>query len=236
MKRLAFKLNDTLQVIRLGNTSNDKIESDKKRKIIQTYTFSRKQYELIQSGAEKSQKIFFGLADTNCLDCPYNSYGKCYTHKFNQYVGFVSMLKSIAKEHGEFDNIPRYNQLVKAKAVEMSQDTYVRFGTYGEPSLHPITMITGMARVSQKYTGYTHQWAKKDELSKFFMASTHTKSEEMKASKLGYRSFVATNTIISDAVSCPASKEAGYKSSCSKCGLCSGTEGKGDKSVYIFNH
>jgi hypothetical protein len=236
MKRIAFKVDDTLQVIRLGNTSNDKIEADKKRKIVQTYTFSRKQYELIQSGADKSPKLFFSIADTNCLDCPYNEYGKCYTHKFNQYVGFVSMLKSIAKKYGEFDNIPKYNEDILFHAANMSKKTYVRFGTYGEPSLHPMELIKHMVQLCDNYTGYTHQYKKHKELGKYFMASTHTKNEAVKASKMGYQSFIATNTIIDDAVSCPASKEAGYKSSCSKCSLCSGTEGKGKKDIFILNH
>ena len=237
MKRIVYTSGDTLQVIRLGKTSNDKIEADKKRNIVQTYTFSRKQYEIVLSGDKtKKMKAFFSVADSNCLDCPYNEFGKCYTHKFNQYVGFKSMLKSIAKEYGAFDNVPKYNNLIKAKAVKLSQDTYVRFGTYGEPSLHPVTMIMAMARVADSYTGYTHQWKSSNELAKFFMASTHTADEAKKASDKGYRSFIATNNVIADAVSCPASKEGGYKSSCSKCNLCSGTEGKGKKSVYIFNH
>jgi hypothetical protein len=35
---------------------------------------------------------------------------------------------------------------------------------------------------------------------------------------------------------CPAAKETGKKSSCEKCGLCSGTSGKGKKSVQILEH
>ena len=45
--RLVFRTSDVVQVFRLGNTSNYKIEADKKRKIVQTYAFSRKQFELI---------------------------------------------------------------------------------------------------------------------------------------------------------------------------------------------
>lgn len=236
MQRIAYTIDDTLQVIRLGKTSNDKIEADKKRNIVQTYTFSRKQFNLVKEG-KKGMKLFFSNADTNCLDCPYNSFGKCYTHKFNQYVGFISMIKSIVKEFGNWDNIPTYGQSIKMKAIQMSKDTYVRFGTYGEPSLIPTTMISAMARVSSSYTGYTHQWSKDSKWSNFFMASTHNAVEEMVARKLGYRSFIATDKAIDGAVNCPASKEQGYKSSCSKCNLCSGTDGtKASKSVYIFNH
>jgi hypothetical protein len=68
------------------------------------------------------------------------------------------------------------------------------------------------------------------------MASTHSVGQEMLARQLGYRSFVVTNKSIDGLVSCPASKEMGYKSNCSKCGLCSGTEGKGKKSIVILEH
>jgi hypothetical protein len=68
------------------------------------------------------------------------------------------------------------------------------------------------------------------------MASVHDAQGEANASDKGYRSYIATETKLDEYVNCPASKESGYKSSCSKCGLCSGTEGKGNKSIYILNH
>ena len=230
--RLVFKHKETLQVFRLDNTSNDKIEADKKRKIVQTYTFSRSQFEKDLNGMRE----FFSHADTNCLDCPFNEFGKCYTHKFNQYVGFKSMLKSIKNEFATWDDVPEYDEYIGAVIVSMSANKFIRFGTYGEPSLHPQELIESMVSASQNWTGYTHQWTKKKELSKFFMASVHTSEEEQNASSEGWRSYVATETKLDEYVNCPASKESGYKSSCSKCGLCSGTEGKGKKSIYILNH
>jgi len=234
--RVVFRIKDTVQVFRYDTTSNDKIEADKKRKIVQSYTFSRKQYELILNGTNEGMRMFFSHADSNCLDCPFNEFGKCYTHKFNQYVGFVSMLKSIAAEFGSFDNLPKFSRSLHLTILKMSQGTYVRFGTYGEPSIHPLQLIKDVINVASNHTGYTHQWAKKPELSTVFMASTHTFEEEKKARDNGYRSFIATDKAIDGAVNCPASKEANYKSHCSKCGLCSGSEGKGNKSVYILLH
>lgn len=234
MKRITFRNDDTIQVFRLGTTSNDKIESDKKRQIVQTYTFSLSQLQLIFRD-ESGMKNFFSHADSNCLDCPFNSFGLCYTHKFNQYVGFKSMLRSIAKEFGSFESIPEMNNSLAGEIVDMCKGRYVRFGTYGEPSLHPLSLIEDVVNVCDVWTGYTHQWHKYD-LGKYFMASTHTPAQEKKARQSGYRSFIATEKALPEYVNCPASKEAGYKSSCSKCGLCSGTAGKGKKSIYILNH
>ena len=235
MKRIVYRTDDTIQVFRLGTTSNDKIEADKKRKIVQTYTFSLSQMKNIMKNV-KGMKKFFSVADTNCMDCPFNKFGKCYTHKFNQYVGFVSMIKSIIKEYDSFENIPTYNDDLHSQIVDICKDTYVRFGTYGEPSLHPLKLIENIVEVASNWTGYTHQWHRNKELSKYFMASTHTAKQEQKARSFGYRSFVVTNDKLKQYVNCPASKEAGYKSSCSKCGLCSGTKGKTNKSIYILNH
>lgn len=235
MKRIVYRTEDTIQVFRLGTTSNDKIESDKKRKIVQSYTFSLSQMKNIMKNV-KGMKKFFSVADSNCMDCPFNKFGMCYTHKFNQYVGFISMLKSIIKEHGTFENIPTYNQEIHDAIVGISTGTYVRFGTYGEPSLHPVKLIEDVTKVCTNWTGYTHQWHRNKELSKYLMASTHTPKQEEKARSFGYRSFIASKDKLGQYVNCPASKEAGYKSSCSKCGLCSGTEGKGKKSIYILNH
>jgi hypothetical protein len=70
------------------------------------------------------------------------------------------------------------------------------------------------------------------------MASVHSKEEERIAALIGYRSFVAVkeSEIPTTFVHCPASKEMDYASNCSKCGLCSGTNGKGNKSVQILEH
>jgi hypothetical protein len=68
------------------------------------------------------------------------------------------------------------------------------------------------------------------------MASVHSAMEEEIASLIGYRSFVVASETQSQFISCPASEEMGFKSNCSKCGLCSGTKGKGKKSVTILEH
>ena len=231
--RIVFRQNDTVQVFRLGTTSNEKICSNPKEKIVQTYTFSRKQFELIATKQNEGMKMFFSNADTNCLDCPFNSFGKCYVHKYSQYSGMVSMLRSIAKQYPTFESIPDTYDL--DKLISMASGKYLRLGSYGETSIIPHEVIEGMTSVAKSWTGYTHQWRKVD-LGKYAMASTHDKAEQIEAAVLGYRSFIVSNEK-QDVVNCPASKEAGYKSTCDKCNLCSGTLGtKSKKSVFILTH
>ena len=55
--RVVFRDKDTLQVFRLGTTSNDKIEADKKRKIVQTYTFSQRQMQSILDDEKGDEEL-----------------------------------------------------------------------------------------------------------------------------------------------------------------------------------
>jgi hypothetical protein len=155
-----------------------------------------------------------------------------------QYSGFVSMLKSIVNEFGDIKNIPTYNTTHLVDLVEMAKERYVRFGTYGEPTMHPLKVVEVMASIAKTYTGYTHQYLRKPEYLTFFMASTHSKFQaEMVKDRFESRSFIAVkdNSDV-PAVICPASDEGGFKTTCSACGLCSGKAGKGKKNVVILEH
>jgi hypothetical protein len=242
--RLTFRSNDTVQVFRLGTTTNKKI-AEPKEKIVQSYTFSKEQFEYVSNCVTNKVKPifkeFFALDAKNCFDCPFSinsGNGGCYTHKVIQYSGFISMLKSINKEFTSYDEIPTFNPINHTLAItKMAKDRFVRFGSYGEPTLHPIELVETVSDSSKNWTGYTHQWHKNPEFAKYFMASVHNKAQEKSAKvKFNFRSFVATKTGINEFIQCPASKEGGLKSNCSKCGLCSGTNGKGSKSVIILVH
>ena len=128
------------------------------------------------------------------------------------------------------------NQRKLTIIIDMCANSYVRFGTYGEPSLLDVQLVKAMALSAKSWTGYTHQWNKEwaNEYAEYFMASTHNKEETYKAKLKNYRSFIASTTGTEEAVTCPASAEAGFKSNCASCGLCSGTLGKGKKDIKIF--
>jgi len=221
-------------VVNKGKTSNKKITDGSK--LVQTYTFSREQWTLANTSKGFGMKVFFALDGSNCLDCPFSlgsGKGGCYTHKFNQYSGFLKMLRSIKAEALTELTTEKYRSI-----LDMTHNTYVRFGTYGEPSLLPLALVESMTLLSKSWTGYTHQWNKEwaNDFGKFFMASTHNQVEANKAKEINYRSFIATKSGNEDAVGCPASSEMGFVSNCAKCGLCSGTSGKGKKDVKILEH
>lgn len=234
MQKIVWLEDNNVFVIRKGKTSNKKISDG--NELVQTYTFSKDQWLLASTSSGFGMKEFFKLDSSNCMDCPYSGNqgeGGCYTHKFNQYVGFLSMLRSI-----KASDLTPLDAEKFLDAVSMCKDSYVRFGTYGEPSLLNFSLVKNMAHVSKSWTGYTHQWNKVWALpySKYFMASTHNKEETYKAKQKNYRSFIASTTGTEEAVTCPASAEAGYKSNCASCGLCSGVLGKGKKDIKILEH
>jgi hypothetical protein len=219
-------------VVSKGKTTNAKI-SDGSTNVVQTYTFSLEQYMYVKSNAKVSMKEFFKLDKANCLDCPFSGNsgnGQCYTHAPVQYWGFLSMIRSINDSDLTILNNDKIN-----KILAMSKDTFIRFGSYGEPSLMPIYLVDSMTKVSKGWTGYTHQyskdWAKN--YKDYFMASIESATE-----KTEWRAFrvLVNNDNQSNAVQCPASVEGGKQSNCAKCGLCSGLLGKGTKDVKILQH
>jgi hypothetical protein len=234
-KRIEFRQGDALFVFTLNTTRNKKI-AGKGEKIFQTYSYSRQQYELANIGHKITMDSFFKADQAVCFDCPFSQNRGCYTAKANQYAGFLSSLRSIGKA-SKWDDIPEYSDSIAQRIVSMAKDRYVRLGTYGEPSLIPLPLIAEICGRAKSWTGYTHQYMRKPEYAPFLMASLHSDRQMTYAEQLGYRAFIASKEKLGKPfVNCPASKEAGFKSTCSACGLCSGTLGKGNKSVWILEH
>ena len=242
-KRVAWHDGDVLHVVRLGTTTNAKI-AEPWMQVLQTYHFDLRQLALVRShldGKSKfSMKQFFDLDEACCLDCPLSNNagdGNCYTHKVGQYKGFLSMLRSICNKDEVYDRLSAVDRADIMKMAERAD--YIRFGTYGEPSLLDIGLVGDIVlskRDHVKWTGYTHQarkeWAQ--EYKAYFMASAH--SDKDAASITGWRSFVCVEPDdTSTAVQCPASAELKV-TTCAKCGLCSGIAGKGSKNIKINNH
>lgn len=233
MSKVIYRQGENIIVWRLGKTTNKKIAPEG-MKVLQTYTFSVKQWEAIHREGGVTMKEFFALDGSNCLDCPFSGNqgkGGCYTHKGMQYMGFKSMLRSIRA-------VEQFTEEKRLEILKMAKGAYVRFGTYGEPSLLGEDLVAEVCSLASSWTGYTHQHAKDwaQPYSKFFMASVHSAEEAHEKTISEWRSFAVVDAKSNGLVGCPASKEGGFKSNCASCGLCSGTTGKGKKSVQIIQH
>jgi len=210
MKQI-FRKDDALILFTFGTTSNKKI-AEPKEKVVQTFSFSRGQLQASLNSSGMGD--FFSHDKPVCGDCPFavNNGAKltaCYTHKFGQYRGFLSSLRAIARSYKSFDDIPELDETMESIIVGQSAGRYVRFGSYGEPTLIPIDLVKRICNVAKSWTG---------------------------AETSGWRCFASTHEAMDTMTHCPASKESEFKSNCSRCGLCSGTKGKGKKSVNIILH
>jgi hypothetical protein len=122
----------------------------------------------------------------------------------------------------------------------------VRLGTYGDPAAVPATVWDALLKEAAGHTGYTHQHSSgKASNYKRLMYSADTAAEAQHAHNHGVRTFRVIpvqqwqehgkTAMLPNEALCPASKEAGYKSTCNTCKLCSGSTLKA-KSVAIVAH
>ena len=126
--------------------------------------------------------------------------------------------------------------------AEIARDRKVRIGTYGDPSAIPSYIWDSLLSLASGHTAYSHQANVKnaDFRSDLFMHSTDTLEDADLAWQIGWRTFRVIrnlNELNKDKeILCPASVEAGEKTSCIKCGLCAGTTTKSKKSIAIVAH
>lgn len=122
----------------------------------------------------------------------------------------------------------------------------IRLGTYGDPSAVDSTVWNLLLKESIGHTGYTHQHKTNDESAyALSMYSADSVQDARSAHSKGYRTFrvIPVNqwqqhgktALMNNEVLCPASKEAGYKSTCNDCKLCAGSSVNA-KSIAIVAH
>lgn len=116
----------------------------------------------------------------------------------------------------------------------------LRLGAYGDPAALPIGLLRQLTD-GVSHTGYTHQWRKRPHLRSVVMASCDSVQDYEDATAAGWRSFRtradAADSLQPGEIICPASIEAGHKSSCDKCSLCDGSHlDDRRKSIAIIAH
>jgi hypothetical protein len=170
-----------------------------------------------------------------CFDCPHSQdlNASCYVRKGQSAMGLASKVRSLRKKG--LDNIPELSPELEADLLEAISGKGIRFGSYGEPILLGEALISKIAGKAKFWTGYTHQWHKNNWAKDYFMASVETNLVDKAAKNMGWRTFFVGDSIGSENVTCPASKEAGNKATCEQCKLCMGTQSKA-KSVKILKH
>ena len=125
--------------------------------------------------------------------------------------------------------------------AELGEDREVRLGTYGDPSAVPSYIWDSLLSKSTGRTGYTHQHNVQGANVRpdLCMISADTKEQAEYHWSLGNRTFRVGKTlqdmVKGKEILCPASEEAGRRTTCKQCKLCSGNTIKA-KSIFIPAH
>lgn len=114
----------------------------------------------------------------------------------------------------------------------------VRLGTYGDPAAVPVEVWDALLADAIAHTGYTHQWKNEriaGHLKGRLMASCDTPADRERARAAGWDTFTVApvGEAVDGANLCPASREAGKRTTCADCLKCSGARGA---DIYIPAH
>jgi hypothetical protein len=164
-----------------------------------------------------------------CGDCKQRPFlgGACYVN--------VSWAPSHVWEAYKAGKYPRMNPW---DVTEIVAGRIVRLGSYGDPAAVPSWIWRALVSKAKGWVGYTHQWKIRPSLHDLCMASVDDAKEYAEAKQLGWRTFrvrTADEHLMTKEVTCPASDEAGNKTTCEKCRLCAGTS-KPAKDIAIVVH
>lgn len=155
----------------------------------------------------------------------------CYVKLFQ---GVLAVYKSFMK--GNYSVVNHHNDI-----QSLGENQVVRLGTYGDPSAVPSYIWNSLLSKAKKHTGYTHQSkiGSADVRADQCMMSADSYEESKQFWSKGFRTFrvLQKNEELDkqNEVLCPASKEAGKRTTCEQCVLCSGSNINA-KSVAIYQH
>lgn len=153
---------------------------------------------------------------------------------------YVNVGRSVMAVYGAYLR-GRYERVSLDTLASKLAGKKLRIGTYGDPAAAPVSTWQALTQFTAGHVGYTHQWQlpgfDHNAWSKLTMASADNIHESEQAHALGYRTFrVSIGVDVKQGeISCPASAEAGKRTTCDSCMLCGGTT-KRAKHIVIADH
>ena len=192
---------------------------------------------IIRSDIDPVKALQSGADYSVCGDCEHRPITARDTGKPPCYVNVGRSVRSVYEAYRR----GRYVKADPATIAAALAGKIVRIGTYGDPAAAPVRMWSQITRYAAGRRGYTHQWDSVgfdvNAWSPLVMASADTIDQAAKANLLGMRVFRVSQGVDVQAgeAMCPASAEAGRKSTCAKCTLCAGTSIKA-RDIVIADH
>jgi len=113
----------------------------------------------------------------------------------------------------------------------------VRVGTYGDPAAVPSHVWDDLLADAASHTAYTHASGWRPDIAMQSADSLEQAQAHWQAGRRTFRVLVDLGDIVpAREVLCPASKEAGRRTTCDACRLCGGNATRSPKSVAIVAH
>lgn len=187
--------------------------------MVQTYILRQdvKPTEALRTGADVSI----------CGDCkhrPANG-GACYV--------VVAQGPTVVWKQYRAGAYPYSSHMPGHRMADIGRGRMVRLGTYGDPAAVPAYVWQALVSEAQGRTGYTHQWhalqgtEQGEALRALVMASCDTETELAQARMYEWRTFrvmAPGAQLVRGEFACPASEEAGKRTTCAECGACDGAQ------------
>lgn len=171
-----------------------------------------------------------GADQAICGDCVHRSGEKrtCYVSMFH---GPIQIWRKFL--------LGFYPTLSPEQAAAALRGESLRITAYGDPAFVPFELWQTLLSQASGWAGYTHQWRTCDSrFKRLLMASVESTTEACEAERLGWRTFrarAAAAALTPGEFACPASDEAGHRTTCLQCQLCRGTSSPA-KSVSLVLH
>ena len=167
---------------------------------------------------------------------------------------------NLAKDKGQADKRACYVTLIHGPAMvyrALSRGAYpdatdadaaaaigfgrmVRIGTYGDPAAAPMAVWDALTMRAKGWTAYTHQFKSNPAALSYAMASVESLADARHVWAQNGRTFRIIRDVAeidtAREVLCPASAEAGKRTTCADCHLCAGQATRSPKSVAIVAH
>ena len=166
-----------------------------------------------------------GLDKAICGNCPHMgkpdaSKAKGWARERSCYVNLLQGPLGIWKAY----SAGRYPVVDRVTLKTLASGKMVRIGSYGDPACVPLGIWKDLTAESEGWTAYTH--AEKNPLPEMLMTSADSLEQAQAAWARGERTFRIVPDVSGVAtgkeILCPASKEAGFRSTCADCRLCNG--------------
>ena len=209
--------------------------NSKTGKMVQTY--------IIRSDIEPTTANKTGEDYSICGNCPHRGVPSTdpkrkTAERRTCYVSFATGLSVVWKAfaRGVYREVSGH-----AAIAAIGRGHMVRLGTYGDPSAVPSYVWESLLSEASGHTAYSHQAnvAGADFRSDLFMQSVDSAAQANEAWSQGRRTFSVVASVADivkgKEILCPASAEAGKRTTCAACGLCGGTSVKA-KSIAIPVH